>query len=91
MGAFEAGGHDLRFKAAYTLTEGAEAALEDYARVLARAEAAVALRAGEDPRRVGGVRLQAAPAAPSEELTRDLEDFARDLAERAPEGGPEWS
>lgn len=81
--------YDLAFEAAYALDDPAEAALEDYARVLALAEGAEAMRSPESG--VSGVRLRrpSAPLAPA--AARDIEDFARDLATRGGGTGLGWA
>ena len=78
----EPGCYDIDFAAALPLDEPAEVALEDYARALTRAQAAEAVRAGDDPATVRGVLTPA--------LLRDLEDFARSLI-MGPGGGLGWS
>ena len=87
--AVREGWYDLAFHDAYALDDPAEAALEDYARVLARAEGAEAMRGADT--RVGGVRLlQAATPFPLG-AARDIEDFARDLATRGGGSGLGWA
>jgi hypothetical protein len=71
---------DVVFSRAYELLPAAEVALEDYARVLARAEGACAVQEGDDPRRLRGVHLCAPAVPPDDDLRRDVEAFARDLA-----------
>ena len=70
------------------MDEPSEVALEDYARVLTRSDAAEAVPAGE-PGRVGGVHLCGGqPLSPA--TIADIEGFARSLlAGRA--GGLGWS
>jgi hypothetical protein len=94
------GNVDLLFDGAYALTESSEAALEDYARAVAEAKGAEALRkgssgdSGEDrPERVQvcGVRLVAPTAAPGAEVTRDVEEFARALAQDGRHDRLGWS
>jgi len=82
---------DLVFEAPYAIDPPGEVALEDYARVLARAAAAEALRSPEDPERVGGVRLVAPGAELTASLRRDVEDFAKDLAGRGGGSGLGWA
>ena len=84
-------GFELPFREAYVLSEGGELALEDYARVLAQAEAAEALRKSDDPALVRGVRVRAASAVVTEALARDIEDFARGLSQGRTDGGLGWS
>ncbi len=81
--------YDLAFEDAYALDDPAEAALEDYARVLGRAQGAEAVRAADA--RVGGVRLlrPVTPFPPA--AARDIEDFARDLATRGGGSGLGWA
>jgi len=79
--------YDLAFRTAYELDDAAEAALEDYARVVARAESAEAVRTEE---RVSGVRLRGGEA-PAASAVRDIEDFARDLATRSGGSGLGWA
>jgi hypothetical protein len=63
-----------------------QVALEDYARAMARAEAAEALGVEGDPARVRGLHLCAPAAAPGIDVREDIEAFARELAERAGDG-----
>jgi hypothetical protein len=69
--------HDVPFADTYALEETDEAALEDYARVLTGAAEVEVLRREADVR---GLHLCGSPA-PEAALLRDLEDFARDLAD----------
>jgi hypothetical protein len=71
------GCRDVPFSATYALDEADEAALEDYARVLTGAGEAEARRRGPA---VDGVHLCGSPA-PDAAVRKDLEDFARDLAD----------
>ena len=82
---------ELRFETGYPIDSPAEVALEDYARVLTRAEAACALRAEGAPERVTGVRIAAAEAALTAAVRKDIEDFARDLARRGGGSGLGWA
>ena len=82
---------EFPFRKAYALSEGGEVALEDYARVLAQAERAEALRSTSDPALVRGVQLWAAGATLTEALARDIEDFAHGLAQGRQDGGLGWS
>ena len=77
---------ELPFRTTYALSEGGEVALEDYARVLAQAEGAEALRSKSDPALVRGVRLLATAATLTEALARDIEDFAQGLAQGRTDG-----
>lgn len=70
---------ELHFARSEALSDGAEVALEDYARALAGAQEAEAIPDAED--RVAGVHLCRAGALP-DTLAADVEDFARDLARR---------
>jgi hypothetical protein len=79
----------VRFGAAYALEGAAEVALEDYARVLTRAESAEALRA--EPDGVGSVRVLAPQAELTPQVCADIEAFARDLAGREGKGGLGWA
>jgi hypothetical protein len=80
--------YDLAFQTAYELDDLGEMALEDYARAVSRAESAVAVRgAGE---RVSGVRLRETTEPVSAAASRDIEDFARDLAGRGGGSGLGW-
>jgi hypothetical protein len=80
----EAGCHDLAFQAAYSLDEGGEVALEDYARALGRAAAADVVRTAGEVGTVTGVHLCAAGAPLTAAVLTDIEDFARNLVA----GGP---
>jgi hypothetical protein len=60
------------------LSEAAEVALEDYARVQARAAQAEAVRDTPDGPLLG-VHLCGAPEAPSDAVRREVADFARSL------------
>ena len=82
---------ELPFRTAYALSESGEVVLEDYARVLAQAKGAEALRSTSDPALVHGVRLWAAAATLTEALARDIEDFAHGLAQGRTDGGLGWS
>lgn len=82
---------DLSFHAGYPIDETGEVALEDYARVLARARAAFGLRASEDPGAVRGVHVCGLGSSPSAALLTDLEDFARSLVAGTAGGGLGWS
>ena len=86
----EAGCHEIVLDAGCALAEGAEVALEDYARALFRAGAAEAVRAAGDPAKVGSVHLCAPQAPITAALRRDLEDFARSLVVGTG-GGLGWS
>ena len=79
----------LSFDEAYPMDEPSEIALEDYARVLARARAAEALRA-EPSAGVGGVHLCGPEKPPSPPVASDIQGFARSLAV-GQAGGLGWS
>ena len=87
----EVGCYEIDFAAALPLDEAAEVALEDYARVLTRARAAEAVRAGDDPATVRGVHVCGLATTLTPTLLRDLEDFARSLIVAGPGGGLGWS
>jgi hypothetical protein len=93
MGVGEAGGTgtDVLFASACAVDDTLEVALEDYARVLAQAEGARALRPEGDPGRVAGVRLLGPRAELTPSLRADIEDFARDLAGRGGGSGLGWA
>jgi hypothetical protein len=82
---------ELRFERGYPIDPPGEVALEDYARVLTRAEAACVLRGEGAPERVAGVRIAAAGAALTAAVRKDIEDFARDLARRGGGSGLGWA
>ena len=83
---------DLPFRAAYPLGEAAELALEDYARALGGCDEAEALRADDDPGMVRGLRLVGLRGTLTPLLQSDLEDFARDMAQRRGTGaGLGWT
>lgn len=84
------GCYDLGFQGGYPIDEGAEVALEDYARVLLRAEGATVIRAEDDPSAVKGVHVCGLGAALSQPLLNDLEGFARSLVAGGA-GGLGWS
>lgn len=83
---------ELPFRGAYPLGEAAELALEDYARALGGCEDARALRADDDPGMVRGLRLVGLRGTLTPGLMSDLEDFARDMAQRRGAGaGLGWT
>jgi hypothetical protein len=82
---------EVRFPIPYAIDAPGEVALEDYARVLARAEAAQVLREEGGGERVAGVRLASPRSALTPALRTDVEDFARDLAQRSGGGGLGWA
>jgi hypothetical protein len=79
--------YDLAFRTAFSLDDTAQAALEDYARVVARAESAEAMVTDG---KVSGVRLRGGEA-PAASALRDIEDFASDLATRGGGNGLGWA
>jgi hypothetical protein len=81
--------YDLAFQSAYILDDPGEMALEDYARVVCRAEGAEAVRGADS--RVGAVRLRRPGGPVSAAALRDVEDFARDLATRGGGSGLGWA
>ena len=83
--------HEIAFRAGYPLPEPAEVALEDYARTLARARSAEAIRAEADPPLVTGVHICGLLEAPKRTALDDIEDFARDMVLRGSGGGLGWS
>jgi hypothetical protein len=83
----EQDGPALRFEPGLPLGDAAEAALEDYARVLCRADSASVEREG---RLVTGLCLTGACASLAADVVEDVERFARALS--APESnGLGWS
>ena len=86
----EAGCVLVSFQEAHPMDEPSEVALEDYARVLTRAQAAEAVPAAGAPGMVEGVHLCGAGQPLSPATIADIEGFARSLlAGRA--GGLGWS
>lgn len=82
---------ELPFARVYALGAAAEVALEDYARVLARARSSTVLEGGEAGA-VRGVHLCGVPSPLQESAREDVEAFARDLASRGDDrGGLGWS
>lgn len=79
--------HELVFDDAHVMGEAAEVALEDYAREMARAGAAEAVR-GPDGR-VSAVHLCRLSEPVTTSASRDVEAFARSLV--TPGGGLGWS
>jgi len=72
------------------MDEPSEVALEDYARVVTRAQAAEAVPAAGEPGMIDGVHLCGAARPLSPATIEDIEGFARSLlAGRA--GGLGWS
>ncbi len=82
---------ELHFERGYPIDSPGEVALEDYARVLTRAEAAEALRSPDASEQVTGVRIAAAGTALTAAVRQDIEDFARDLARRGGGSGLGWA
>jgi hypothetical protein len=86
----EAGCILVSFEEAHPMDEPSEVALEDYARVLTRAQAAEAVPAAGEPGMIDGVHLCGAAQPLSPVTIADIEGFARSLlAGRA--GGLGWS
>jgi hypothetical protein len=77
---------ELAFSRPYHLGPAAEVALEDYARVLARAAMAEVLEAPGEPGGLRGVRLLRPAVDPDQAVRDDVEAFARELAAPAGEG-----
>lgn len=77
---------EVAFRSGLPLHASAVVALEDYARVLTGAHAALVVQEGDVVR---GVRLDGAKPV-SEDHSRDIEAFARSLAD-AGQGGLGWS
>ena len=86
----QTGCQDLVFREACAVDEGGEAALEDYARTVARAAAAELVRAADETGAVTGVHLCAAASPLGAAARTDIEDFARALAAGG-SGGLGWS
>jgi hypothetical protein len=80
---------DFAFSRGYALGEGAELALEDYARVLAGAGSAETISAGEEGP-VRGVHVCGAGPGAEASLREELEEFARGLAARSGRTGLGW-
>lgn len=78
---------DFAFSRPYALSEGAELALEDYARALAGARSAETIAEEAGP--VRGVHVCGVPDGGAAHL-RELEDFARDLSARSGNTGLGW-
>jgi hypothetical protein len=79
---------DFAFSRSYALSDGAEVALEDYARALAASRAAETI--AEDTGAVRGVHLCGAQSGAEALLRGELEDFARDLSARSGNAGLGW-
>jgi hypothetical protein len=86
-----AGCRELAFPAGYAVDDAGEVALEDYAREVTRAREVEAVRGEGAPGLVTGLHLCGLDAEPAPALRADIEDFARDLAERSGGGGLGWS
>jgi hypothetical protein len=86
-----AGCQEVAFGAPYAIGEPGEVALEDYARALARADAAEAFRSEDDPSRVAGVHICGVDRSLDPKIVVDIEDFARELAVPSGGGGLGWS
>jgi len=81
---------EIRLDAECLLDEPAEVALEDYARALARAAGAEAVRSAGDPAWIAGVHLCGLASPLSDATASDVRAFARGLA-AGPGGGLGWS
>jgi hypothetical protein len=79
------------FREPVRLDDPAEVALEDYARAVARAREAEAVRAAGEESPVTGMRLAGVVSPPTPQMQSDIEDFARDLALRGEGSGLGWS
>jgi hypothetical protein len=73
---------DVWFAASHAVDPAGHVAIEDYARVLTRAEGADAIPAPGDDGRVGGVHLCAPSLPASGAVLEDIEAFAREMARR---------
>jgi len=82
--------HVLRFESGLVLGDAAEVALEDYARALLSASRADAIRDASSLA-VEGVRVIEAKIPPGPSSRRDVEDFARGLAQDGAGLGLGWS
>jgi hypothetical protein len=83
---------ELPFARAYALGAAAEVALEDYARVLARARSSTVLGSPQAGGATRGVHLCGVPASLPDSARDDVEAFARDLASSGDtSGGLGWS
>jgi hypothetical protein len=93
MGSEPAGGSEVlvSFERPVALDDAEEVALEDYARVVARAREAKAVRGPGPTGPVTAVRLGAVSGPPTPQMRTDIEDFARDLAERGGRTGLGWT
>jgi hypothetical protein len=81
---------DLAFAEGLAVGDGAEVALEDYARVMTAALRAEAVRDEAAGGRVTAVRVIAPASPPTADQHRDIEDFARGLAEAGGGLGLGW-
>jgi hypothetical protein len=77
---------EVAFGGRYAVSASGQVALEDYARVLTRADGVEALAADDDPGRVRGLHLCAPAVPPREAALEDIEAFAREMAERTGDG-----
>lgn len=73
------------------LSEAAEVALEDYARVLTGSRAAEAVRVGPEPGRLVALRLTGLAEPPGEAWKRDVHAFALELRAAQDNGRLGWS
>ena len=81
---------ELAFAEGLALSDGAEVALEDYARVLTASVRAEAVRDEAGGGRITAVRVVAPASSPTADQRRDIEDFARGLAEAGGGLGLGW-
>jgi hypothetical protein len=82
--------YEVSLAGGFAIDEMAEVALEDYARAVARAEAAEAVRAEDRPAVVRALHLCGVAAPPTAAMLRDIEGFAASLV-TSPGGGLGWS
>jgi hypothetical protein len=82
---------ELRLPEPLSLSEPAEVALEDYARVVTRSARAAAVRGAEPGSPVVALRLYGREAPPEEPAWRDVVAFGRELAKAGQGSGLGWS
>jgi hypothetical protein len=82
---------ELRLPEPLALSEAAEVALEDYARVVTRCAGASALRGDEPGAPVLALRLDGAAAPPVEAAWRDVVAFGRELVKAGQGSGLGWA
>jgi hypothetical protein len=81
---------ELAFGEGLALSDAGEVALEDYARVMMAAARAEAVRDEDGGGRITAVRVVAPSSPPTADQRRDIEDFARGLAEQGGGLGLGW-